>query len=198
MIFAFEMVLAQVLFSLIGFDENAHKFNELLQYPMILIFILAVVIAPFFEELIFRGFLRYPNTIYGVVGFLLLSIVLGMMNMQFINLITTGIISFAIIVLLILVSTNTRIDVKIRALFKRYFGVVFYASVVLFAYAHIFNFTEIEAWYYTPILVLPQFILALFLGYVRVRNNLWTSIYVHALNNAIPTTLLLLNPELIG
>ena len=67
---------------------------------------------------------------------------------------------------------------------------------LIFALAHIFNY-ELEAnqYWMTPILVLPQMLLGLMLGYVRVKYGLWASILAHAMNNLIPTMAIMFMPE---
>lgn len=198
MLFVVEMVVANVMFSVIGFEEDSHKLKDLMeQIPMIGIFLLAVVAAPFIEEFIFRGFLRYPLSIIGVFGFSAAATTFYLKANDVISPTVILVSLFAIVGITGWFFQSEKMHKKIEDNFIKYFGVVFYASVVIFAYVHIFNFHDVQEWYYTPILVLPQFILALYLGYIRVRNNIWASIYIHALNNAIPTALLIMMPDAI-
>jgi len=198
MLFVVEMVAANVMFSLIGFEEDSHKFKDLMeQVPMYGIFALAVILAPLAEEFMFRGFLRYPLTIIGMIGFGLIGMTMYLKSIDYINPAMTLVMLVMSLGILAWLIKSESMHERIQNGFIKYFGVVFYASVVIFAYVHIFNFHEVEQWYYTPVLVLPQFILALYLGYIRVRNNIWTSIYIHALNNAIPTALLIMMPDAI-
>ncbi|NNK89380.1 MAG: CPBP family intramembrane metalloprotease, partial [Saprospiraceae bacterium] len=86
---------------------------------------------------------------------------------------------------------------KLQSTFQRYFPWVFYYSVVIFAFLHVYNFElSSEQWFLGPLLVIPQFILALLLGYVRIRNNIWSSIYLHALNNFIPLSLVFVSGQM--
>ena len=197
-LFIFEMAVASMMFSLIGFEDDSHKFKDLFeQMPKFLIFLMAVIAAPFLEEFIFRGFLKYPLSLIGIIGLLLFGVIFFFKSNDYIDPATTLGMLFAAVGIIGWLFKSEKIQDKIKTNFIKYFGVIFYASVVIFAYVHIFNFNEIEYWYYTPILVLPQFILALYLGYIRVRNNIWASIYIHALNNAIPMSIVLLFPEAI-
>jgi len=76
------------------------------------------------------------------------------------------------------------------------FGYPFYLTAVIFAFAHVFNFSlDASKWYLGPLLVLPQMILGLFLGYIRVRNNLLTSIFFHSFHNGLAFTAMLFAPE---
>lgn len=76
---------------------------------------------------------------------------------------------------------------------KKYFKVGFYTLAVLFGYIHIFNF-EITPMVllFSPILVLPQLVLGLIFGYIRVRFGLFYSMILHMCYNGvfiIPATL---------
>jgi len=76
------------------------------------------------------------------------------------------------------------------------FGYPFYLTAGLFAIVHISNFSlDVSKWFYGPILVLPQLILGLFFGYVRVRNNLLASIFCHVLHNGLTMGAFLLAPD---
>ncbi len=141
-VFLVEIVAMSIIQLVVPLDDIPHALEGLLESgSFIMVYVLAVFIAPILEELIFR----YP------LGF-----------------------------------------------FKRFTGVAFYLSTFLFAALHIFNF-ELEGtmWFYLPILVLPQFILGLYLGFVRLKSNVGGSILVHAYNNAIPMIFLLL-AQLMG
>lgn len=125
----FTSILLEVILKI---DLGGHEMEELLaNSPLLLVFFLAVVVAPFFEELFFRGglslFKNNPN-----------------------------------------------------------FKWIFYTSAVLFALVHITNFESSTTVYLlTPLLVLPQLILGLLLGYIRVRLGLHWSMLLHACYNGI-------------
>ena len=79
-----------------------------------------------------------------------------------------------------------------KKVYVRQFPFIFYYIVALFAFLHIYNFdVNTINWYYAPLMVVPQFILGIYLGYVRLRNNIWSSILIHAINNIIPMILFL-------
>lgn len=73
--------------------------------------------------------------------------------------------------------------------FQRHFRWFFWASVLAFAAIHLSNFAE--AGLSLLPLVLPQFVLATFLGYLRVRHGLWSSVLMHVLHNSVFAGLML-------
>lgn len=77
------------------------------------------------------------------------------------------------------------------------FGFPFYFTAGLFAIIHLTNISmPPEKWYLGPLLVLPQLILGLLFGYVRVRNNIFTSIFCHILHNGLAMSALFMAPEM--
>lgn len=73
---------------------------------------------------------------------------------------------------------------------------VFYLSAILFGLVHITNFeTNTTIIYLIPILILPQLVIGLFVGYLRVRYNFMLGYLMHALHNAIFISVALLSIE---
>lgn len=79
--------------------------------------------------------------------------------------------------------------------FARGFPLFFWFSTLAFALVHLANFEEGSLAILLP-LVLPQFILGMMLGYVRVRIALWAAIALHAAHNATALTLAALAGQL--
>jgi membrane protease YdiL (CAAX protease family) len=76
---------------------------------------------------------------------------------------------------------------------SRYFGVFFYAITLVFGFYHITNFElNTQVVLASPILVLPQLCVGVFLGFIRVRLGLLWAMALHALYN-----LILLGPVLL-
>ena len=67
---------------------------------------------------------------------------------------------------------------------SRYFGIAFYFLTLAFAFYHITNF-EItpQILYLSPLLVAPQLIIGLLLGFIRVRLGLGWAMLLHSLYN---------------
>ncbi len=186
------MFIAAILFGMIGFEGESHKFDELLdQFNFFYIFILAVIVAPIIEELLFRYYINKASIfVYGLLTVLLLFLAYA----GFSKMISLY-ISIPLAVLVIYIICKDEITDLLTRVYEDYFPYFFYFSAVLFAYVHIFNFDGSMPWYYTPLLVFPQFFLALYLAYIRIRNGIQYSIFVHALNNCIPMLIMLMVPE---
>ena len=69
--------------------------------------------------------------------------------------------------------------------FRRHFTWFFYGSALLFAAVHLTNFSVAEGSPALAALVLPQFVLALILGYLRVHRGLLAGTALHMLHNAV-------------
>ena len=118
------------------------------------------IIAPIFEELIFRYPLIYKrNYLY-----LALSEVVRIKR-----------------------GTN-KIEHRLLAkrFYKKHFVLYFYLLTIVFSFTHIFNFnyTEMSSFLiFIQVITLPQLIGGFILGYVRIRVGLFFSILLHALFN---------------
>lgn len=72
------------------------------------------------------------------------------------------------------------------------FKIIFWTFTIVFAAVHFTNFASTVPIYLAPILVLPQLVLGIMLGYIRVGWGTRYSMLFHAIHNGIPVTLLLL------
>lgn len=67
-----------------------------------------------------------------------------------------------------------------------YFKYFFYLSIVLFGLIHIFNFEgNTHLYYMAPLLIAPQLMAGVILGYIRIKLGLKWSILLHATYNTI-------------
>jgi membrane protease YdiL (CAAX protease family) len=75
-----------------------------------------------------------------------------------------------------------------------YFNIAFYLSIIGFAAIHASNFENMEeGLWLLPLLVAPQFIMGIFLGYIRVTLGLSWSVLLHACHNGILLTPVILS-----
>ena len=72
---------------------------------------------------------------------------------------------------------------------QRHFRWFFWASVLAFAAVHLGNYAETGP-ALLP-LVVPQAVLATFLGYLRVNHGLWSCVLMHMLHNSVFAALML-------
>lgn len=194
-VFMSVFVLALPLMTIIGIDDMEHSMVEAFErLPKWVFFLVAVIAAPIVEELLFRLHLRYPKLGLSILVLVLFGLVAYYLILNQASNLTYGLLGFVGMFCFIFSVTNKTIIEKAHLFYRSNFGVVFYCTLFLFAIAHIANYGNVENWLTAPILVLPQALLALFLGYVRVRNSIWESIFFHALHNFIPTSLFLLMP----
>ncbi len=176
-----------------GVMDMDNSVSNLMQEQSKWLFIsLAVVLAPLMEELIFRLHLRYPLLglwlIFTGVTFGIISFFLDIYSCPFLW--TMTVVAFLAAAIIYL--SREIIAQPMTLFYNRRFGFIFYITVLIFAFVHIFNYTDLSNWIVAPLLVLPQLLISLFLGYVRVRNNVYMSMYFHGLYNLIPTLMFLL------
>lgn len=158
------------------------------------ILLIAVIMAPVVEEFLFRYYITKPTVFILGVPLILTAVPLlyafnGSMHWYLaLPLAVIGIFIF------FLAAFQKEIKNLLLTQYLMCFPYIVYLSAVIFAFIHIFNFGGEIAWFYTPILVFPQFVVGLFLAYVRVRNGMMHCIMIHAINNLIPMLALFLVP----
>lgn len=203
-VFTLEMLLLIPASALSGMEDIPHAMEGFMEdKPFWQVFSLVVITAPAMEEVMFRLHLRYKPLLFlfgWVLGMALLATVYGWwpdvdnagsmegglaLLDQWASLLL-GLVAVTVLVLgVYFMMANVRQVAD--AWVVKLFPVLFYLTAAVFALIHVFNFElPADQWYLTPLLVMPQFVLALYLGYIRVRNGLVYSIYIHALNNCIP------------
>ncbi|MBT8264846.1 MAG: CPBP family intramembrane metalloprotease [Muriicola sp.] len=68
---------------------------------------------------------------------------------------------------------------------SRFFPLAFYISFLAFGAIHIGNFENLENLWLAPLLVGPQLIMGVFLGFIRVKIRLSWAILLHGCHNGI-------------
>tara|TARA_R110002051_G_scaffold236232_2_gene297472 strand:- start:4912 stop:5466 length:555 start_codon:yes stop_codon:yes gene_type:complete len=132
-------MLTGLITTLLKVDLGDHGLDEIFKkHNVYFVFLLAVIIAPIIEELVFRGPLFFLKK-------------------------------------------------------SKFFKYAFYASALLFGAVHLTNFESYANFLWlTPILVAPQTVAGVFLGFARVKLGLGWSILLHACHNGILLSPLLL------
>jgi membrane protease YdiL (CAAX protease family) len=154
-------ILLQGLESLELIDQKNHAVLKMMQsMPVAVFFFVTVIIAPFFEELLFRSYLRY----------------------RYNHLFTT------IIGLASLAGPTNRAKTasSLHSFWIKRYKYIFYFSALLFGFVHLANFPfSLTILLLSPILVAPQIFLGLIFGYLRVRYGILMGFFMHALHNAL-------------
>ena len=111
-----------------------------------------------------------------------------------------GTVFFLVVILApVIEETIFRGPITLFSKYKKSFKYIFYGFALVFGYIHIFNFeVSTSVILLSPILVAPQILLGLFLGYIRVKLGLIYSIALHALYNGVLTIPVLLFGDMLG
>ncbi|MFT3995239.1 MAG: CPBP family glutamic-type intramembrane protease [Dysgonomonas sp.] len=154
--------------------------------------ILACLLAPIYEELIFRLSLRF-KPIYLLISITLFTLLIlkRQIGLPF------GLIASSLVLLigsyLLFVDKRLGICNKLGVFWQNHYSIVFYSSVLIFGLLHIFNYQNLTWKHYllSPLIVLPQIIMGLFWGYIRLKydKGLYISILMHLFNNITSTAI---------
>ena len=141
--------------------------------------ILGLIIGPFFEELLMRLYLvfRKEKILIILVTSLGLALYFFLREQELKVVIFTVMSLFFILILL-----NFS---RCRLAFIKYYMHFFYFTAVVFGLLHISNFTGLTFmnFMWAPIIVIPQIIMGLFFGYIRVTYGFFYSTIFHSLVN---------------
>lgn len=195
-------IIISIVAQAINYDLENNQINqavEQLSVPMIIF--LTVIFAPFTEEISFRLALKYSPFRFGIAFSFTILTVLGILEQFHIytisflrvrldllepfayTLVYIGAGLFVGLLFGIILKAFTS-QQAIEKIYKRLFPLLFYFSVIAFGLIHITNYVGFEKiWMYTPILVMPQLVIGLFLGYVRVRYGFGWGVLLHGLHN---------------
>ena len=181
MLVMFALVSVAITLEVSGVDLPDNVFEDLSWTPGLVLLI--IVGAPVFEELIFRAWLpgRASHLMLlsgGIAAFALVSYSQTATNPS--NL--TAAYGFGMILLALVAAVVLRKRPAPES-YVRWFPVFFWLSSIAFALVHLSNYDPELATIALP-LVLPQFVLGMLLGYVRVRIGLWAAMALHAAHNA--------------
>src|SRR5690606_34309344 len=109
-----------------------------------------------------------------------------LLEMVYISTLLSVLIWMAALTLAIWVVLSDINSWRMRRLWERHFGKVFYTFAVVFALVHLANYENLRLpAALIPLLVVPQFIGALFWGYMRLRFSLTWAMVGHGLFNAL-------------
>ena len=148
--------------------------------------LMGIVIAPLIEELMFRSWLGGKRA--AILGLPILAAALAVLTTAELDLppiLTFGLaMGLGVLILAVARQYASRTDGQRTTARHRLFPYAFYGSAILFALLHLSNY---EGGLSSPIMllaVLPQGIMGLLLGYVRMRFGILPVILFHAAYNA--------------
>lgn len=169
----------------LGMHMPHHMLEDLQLTPVLIAFM--VIGAPLGEETLFRGWLSgRPGHIAAVAALLAGFAAFAFGPTEIVKL--AGALTALVIAAVVLFALRKR---DAFAFFKRHFRWFYAVSVLLFAGIHLTNFAGAG---FSPSLlplVLPQLLLALILGYLRVNRGLLTGAALHMLHNTLFVGLML-------
>lgn len=186
-LFALDLLLMALLVGLVGlaaklgFHIPENAIDKLQLGPLWLAVI--VVVAPIGEELAFRCWLSgRPGHVAAIVA-LLVGLALPILSgPQAHPILLLGSLAIAVVVAVALAVWLRRRPAF--PFFSRHFAWFYFASALLFASAHLANYSQGTMLVLLP-LVVPQLIAGLILGYARVTYGLWSDMLLHMMHNGL-------------
>ncbi len=190
-LFALDLLLMTLLLggiaglAALGIELPQHALEQLALGPELLVFIL--IGAPVAEEILFRGWLSgRPGHVFALLA-LIAGGAIAFVAAKSLAAPESGFAALAVVALAAAGAVLSLWFGRRRTAwpwFQRRFRWFYFASALAFAGIHLFNFGQGASAATLP-LVLPQFVLGLILGYIRVIHGLWASVLLHALHNAV-------------
>lgn len=156
-------------------------------------FVSVVIMAPLFEELLFRSWLsgRKFHLMIGVAfaGLVTMLVATRLLlgpptSPQFLFLIGGWLIAT------LWMLAPRRSDRSVWQPVQRYFAPLFWVSSALFALVHLIGYKE-ELGMVLIMMTIPQFVSGTILGYARVKLGLWSSMALHGMHNAMAVAIVL-------
>lgn len=155
----------------------------------------ALVWAPIVEELTFRYALRRPAMLWWFVPLMAAILAQGAQP-------TSAALALAAVLLALAPlwypadhrwRGGWALSWRLRRLTRRWYPALFHCAALAFAAVHLFNFhfTSMSL-FLLPLLVLPQWVTGLVLGWLRVRRGIGASMALHATFNGGPLLLVAL------
>lgn len=190
--------LVKIIIYIIDFKEGIKIFNyqnnKLLKYSIWENVFYILLLGPILEEFISRLYLDLKKRSIILTLLCILAITLKMTNLNF-DFKFYFLIS--IIVIFALFTLNIKQD-SIIFFGKKYYIFIFYFSCLTFSFLHFSNYTKVLSDNYNwllPLLVLPQFVMGIFFGYIRIKLGFSWSIFLHICMN-IPAVLIYITTRL--
>jgi Type II CAAX prenyl endopeptidase Rce1-like len=170
-------------YSILGQQKlNIEKLHILYGHYVVIV---VVIIGPLLEEIIFRLPLKLEKI---SIGLSLALIIYRCSGGHFSSFNFNNPYSYVriIIIICLVLATNKYFPIKwIDFIKERWYSYFFYLSAFAFAFVHIANFApyNYEVILFYPLFTLPQFIMGVATGYIRMRHGFLAGWALHALIN---------------
>jgi uncharacterized protein len=165
-----------LLFFLLKFLNLTHKAVDLSFQEKILY---GILLSPIIEEILFRLILVFNRK-----NLLILKLTIFSLLIFFVIKESIVKVIFFFLLLFLLIFVYAYKD-RCQYFFRKNFRIFFFLITGLFAFLHLFNFLGISLSnsFYLLLFIIPQFILGLLLGYIRITYGIQYSIIFHVLVN---------------
>jgi uncharacterized protein len=178
---------------IVGLIIKFLKFHETeFNYSSFRILLAGIILGPVIEEILFRFLLKPKHKNFIIFTCFTLSLAfmffLKESSIYSIIFLTVGIASF-------LLCLNNNFLRKTQKYLLNHYCSFFYLSCILFGFYHITNYTPLnyKLILILPVIVFPQMIMGVFLGYIRIKFGIIFSILFHSITNIFPILVLLFN-----
>jgi len=182
-----ELIVMYFLFALLigamaAFIIDVFNISHLKNITSIKIILVAVFLAPFYEEILFRALLKFnKKTVWLFVVTVVALIVLEVIRFKFAFAIPYTIFLVFIVAMLLIFKEN-----KIHNYISKNIKFFYYLTSITFGLVHLTNFSGniYLILLFSIFLVGPQLILGFILGFIRLKYGLKYSILFHMAVNA--------------
>lgn len=156
-----------IIDELTGVDLGEHSLQKMIEENPGMVLFAGVILAPLIEEFMFRCFITFRQAFYVLWPMFLYAK---------------------------LAKKNRWATLRhLREAWQWVFPWIFYLSAISFGLVHSLNFENFEQYIWlAALLTLPQMVIGIFLGYLRVKFGLIWSMIFHAIHNAAFLTPVLL------
>ena len=170
----------------VALPEPSPEYMEVMNRPNFIF--LAAVMAPLIEELLFRSWLGKRGGVLWLAPFLLVS--LAVIVLKDADTLSLGLKTALVIMVLGSFALYMRRYLALRrdeavlnAALTRVFPFAFWGTSLGFGLMHLANYEGGDMGLLLPLMILPQFMVGVMLGYIRMRFGLLSAIGFHSAYN---------------
>lgn len=178
-------ILLAWLTSAIGFQGTNLVESLVDEENVIITIILAAVIAPAIEEVVFR--LPLIQTARNLaIALAALSVIVAARIQQLVPLLLlTAAIPLLAHLYIQLLSKQT-VHYAVSTIYARHYGKIFYTLAILFGSVHMLNYTNVQSGIaILPLLIIPQTVVGVMLGFIRIKYGFTYAVVFHGLYNGL-------------